>query len=272
MRLLLLLLLTTAGGGAFDGSIRWTRNLKQASELAQAANRPMLIDFWADWCAPCKVMDAEVYTNPALSEAFGQRVVAVRINFDMQPEIARKYNVQTIPHLVFTNSYGTELLRRRGLMDAKDLTAVVNALPADLSELNRLDRALQRNRNDFESLLAMGRHLRAEGFFESSSAFYSRAMKQPEAGRNPGKREFILRELGRDYLALKDARRAAQAFEKCLKDFPNSGDRPNLLLNLAESYILLEEKAKARKALDLLIADYPGSDAARKAQAVVALP
>jgi hypothetical protein len=141
-------------------------------------------------------MDKSVYTDTALADSVGRRIVAVRINFDMQPEIARKYNVQTIPHLVFADSYGTGLMRRHGLIEARELTSVVNALPADLSGLNRLDRRLQENRNDFEALLAMGGSLRASRFFESSSVYYARAVRQDEAKRNPAKREVILREMG----------------------------------------------------------------------------
>src|SRR3981081_1553087 len=98
MRLSFFLLLAVAWASADQGSIRWIKNLKQASEAAQEANRPMMIDFWAGWCAPCKVVDADVYTNPALTDAVGRRTVAVRINFDMQPEVSRQYNVRTIPH------------------------------------------------------------------------------------------------------------------------------------------------------------------------------
>src|SRR5262249_56083754 len=107
--------------------------------------------------------------------------VGVRINLDMQREVARKYNIRTIPHLVLTDSYGTELARLRGLVSVQELAAAVNALPPDLSELNRLDRNLQENHNDFESLLGMGQRLMAAGFWESGSSYYSRALRHNEA-------------------------------------------------------------------------------------------
>jgi thioredoxin-related protein len=241
VRFLAVLLLTGGAVRAADpGSIRWIKNLKQASEVAQEANRPMLIDFWADWCAPCKVMDAKVYTNSALAEAVGRTIVPVRINLDMQPEVARRYNVQTIPQVVFTDSYGTELMRRRGYVDVQGLSAALNTLPVDLSELNRVDRVLQASKNDFESLLEMGGRLKAAGFFDSSSVYYERALKQDEARKNSAKREFILEQMGLDYLELKDSKRAVQIFERCLKEFPSSERRPDAMLNLARAYLLGE--------------------------------
>ena len=217
----------------------------------------MMIDFWADWCQPCKMMDAEVYVDPALRNAVNRKIVAVRINFDIQKDLTRAYNVQAIPQLVFTNSLGTELIHHRGFLNAKDLTSVVNALPADVSELNRFDGVLQRDQNDFESLLAMSRMLRVSGFFESSSEYFRRAAGHEQARRSVKEREIILRELGLNYLELRDGRSAARTFERCLRDIPANESTPGCLLNLARAYTLDKQKAKAETTLKKLAADYP---------------
>jgi thiol-disulfide isomerase/thioredoxin len=261
---LFLLLVTTAAVDAEPG-IRWFKNLSQASAAAQETGRPMMIDFWADWCEPCKVMDATVYSDATLAKAVDQKIIAVRIHFDMQREIARKYNTTAIPYLAFTNSYGTELMHHRGFLGAHELIAVVNALPADVSELNRLDRLLQQDKNDFEALLAMGQQLRSAGFFESSSAYYQRAIKQDGAKKHPGQREFILREMGLNFLELKHGKQAARAFETCVKEFPKSENRPASLLNLAQAHLLEGQREKARKVLETLMVEYPQSEASRKA-------
>lgn len=265
----LCLLFGATAGRAEDGAIQWYKDLGQASEAARKKNQPMMIDFWADWCAPCKIMDAEVYSHPALRAAARQKIVAVRIHFDLQPELARKYNVEALPCLVFTNSYGTELLRHRGFLEAEDLTAVLRALPADLSEINRLDRILREDPNRFESLRAMGRQLRAAGFFGSSNGFYEKALQREEAKKDSAQREAILLEMGLNSLELHDGKQAAATFEKGLKEFPQSERRADLLLGLGQAYVLSEAPDKARKYLREIVAQYPNSATAETARKIL---
>jgi len=251
---------------AAEGGIHWYKDLDEAMAAAQQSNRPIMIDFWADWCGPCRIMDAEVYTDPALIAAFREKMIGVRIHFDLQPKVVRQFNVPALPYLVFTDSHGTELLHHRGMLEAADITAVIQAIPADLSEINRLDRALQEDKNHFPSLRDMGQRLRDLGFYEASNRFFEQALRRDEAKKDAAQRETILYSTALNSLALRDGKAAASALERCLKEFPRSVRRPDALLALGRAYLLQEDSNKARRSLNAVIAEFPQSSAAAQAR------
>lgn len=86
------------------------------TSVAQS-DRPVLIDFWAEWCGPCKML------NPVLKEIAteaGDRVTIAKINVDEEPELANRFRVQSIPTMiVFKN--GTEQSRLVGLAPKKKI-------------------------------------------------------------------------------------------------------------------------------------------------------
>ena len=249
-----------------DGEIHWYKNLEEAVAAAQQTNQPILIDFWADWCGPCKIMDAEVYTNPALVAVFREKMIGVRIHFDLQPEVARKYDVPALPYLVFTNSNGTELLTHRGLLEAQDMTTVINAFPADLTEINRLDRILQEDKNHFPAMRDMGERLREIGFYKASSGYFERALRHNDAKKDAVQREPILYSMALNSLALQDGAAAASALERCVKEFSKSPSKPDFLLGLGRAYLLMEDPKKAKRSLDALVREFPQSPAAQAAR------
>ncbi len=67
----------------------------EAKELI-ASNKPLLIDFYADWCGPCKMI-APVLEE--LSKQFAGQVEIVKVNVD-QEDLGREYGVMSIPNLV----------------------------------------------------------------------------------------------------------------------------------------------------------------------------
>jgi thioredoxin 1 len=57
-------------------------------------SKPVLVDFWADWCGPCKQM-APVLDK--LAEEHGDKIDVVKINTDQNPDTPRAYNVMSLP-------------------------------------------------------------------------------------------------------------------------------------------------------------------------------
>jgi thiol-disulfide isomerase/thioredoxin len=211
--------------------IRWYTDLKQASQAAQKANLPMFLDFWADWCPPCNVMDAEVYPDPQVIRAFANKAIAVRIHYDLQPDLVRKYNVPALPYLLFTNSYGTPLVHSRGLIEAGELARIIGAIPS-LVTINEIDRVLQRSSDDLTMLVAMARELRAAAFWEASNTFYDRALKHRLMRSDAALREAASYNVALNWLELQDGTKAAELLQRWLRDFPASARRKEALAAL----------------------------------------
>ena len=254
---------------ADSGGISWYKDIEQASAAAREANKPMLLDFWADWCVACWVMEKSVYAEAGVVEVVSKKFVPVQIDFDKQEKLARKYNVASLPTILFTDSYGTELFRHEGILDAEELTELLKALPGDVARINRLHQVLAEDKGNFEALEGLGRELREAGLYLRSNQYYSRALKTDPAKKEPRQREQILVAMGWNYIELRESKEAAKVFERCAKEFPNSESKPTFLLGLGQAYALADADDKARKFLNAVVSQYPDSDAARRAERIL---
>ncbi len=203
------------------GSIPWHTRIESARSAAVAANRPMLLEFWAGWCEPCDYMDAHVYSNAQVAEAM-KRVIPVRVDLDAQGRLARTYNVDSIPTLVFTDSHGNELLRYSGLLQAGPMVQLLRELPTDIARINRLSQAIAANRTDAAALSALGDELRRVSLYRASNSYFSRALGTSASGRRPDTVATILLAMGRNHLELKEHNAASTLFERCVREFPGT--------------------------------------------------
>ena len=78
---------------------------------------PLLIDFWAPWCGPCKMM-APVFSKAAA--ILKPKIRLIKINTEEQPGLAARNNIRSIPTIVLFNS-GKEKARQAGAIGEQDL-------------------------------------------------------------------------------------------------------------------------------------------------------
>ena len=89
-----------------------------------AGDKPVMIDFWASWCGPCRMLAPTV---EAVESEYEGRVVVAKCNVDDADEVAMQFRIRNIPPLLFFK--GGEMVNRLvGAVPKQDITAILDSL------------------------------------------------------------------------------------------------------------------------------------------------
>ena len=91
------------------------------SEVVENSSQPVLVDFWATWCGPCRMLGPIVDEFAEKQEA----VVVGKVSVDEQPALASRFGVMTIPTLILFKE-GKEVDKSIGLISQDELTKFAN--------------------------------------------------------------------------------------------------------------------------------------------------
>lgn len=112
------------GGSAAKTEIVWLTNFDAALAQARSEGKLVVIDFFATWCGPCKMMDRNTFTDANVQKRVAD-FVPLKIDVDRQPEIAQRYGIEGLPTTMVVDAEGKPVTSAVGYLDPERFLKVL---------------------------------------------------------------------------------------------------------------------------------------------------
>ena len=125
---------------------------EDAMAKAKKEKKELFVDFYADWCQPCKLMASEVFTLPEVGEYFNKNFVSIQMNVEA-PEnktIVQKYKVEILPTLLFINGKGEVVRTINGVMEPGALLHEAKVVRGDALSFEKLYEKVKKEKKNLD--------------------------------------------------------------------------------------------------------------------------
>lgn len=149
-KLILITLFLAPGNPAAAQLSFFEGTLQEAMAKARKEKKMLFIDFYADWCAPCKMMEKEVFTLPGIGDYFGQHFICCKIDADAPANKAavERYQVTALPTMLFTDAGGKVLRTLNGALPGDELLHEARVATGDALSFEQLYDKIKKNKKD----------------------------------------------------------------------------------------------------------------------------
>jgi thioredoxin-like negative regulator of GroEL len=230
-----------------EGALAWSTDIPQALARAGGEGRPVLVDVWAVWCAPCKELEATVYRDPEFVRLAADGFVPLKVDADVHETFLDRHRVDAFPTILVLDEHGREIVRREGLIGTADLMAMLRSIGGGYRAYME---SVQRD-DDPAALRSAAAFLREVGNAEGAIDVLRRG-QSAVAKAEPAVREPLELALAEARLDAGDDKAAAQAFETLAAEAADPAVREAALVGLVRSERARGRSEEAARALERL--------------------
>ena len=250
-------------------AIKWEKKFDEAIKKAQRAGKPLVVDFWAEWCGWCHRLDRTTYADPAVIRRAQDGFVAAKVNVEgsrRELEVAARYRVGArLPVILFLSPRGRQLFRVDGYQGPGQFPRTLEIARQVANRVIAWEVALEANPDDAGAALRLGRHLYEQEYYDDAQALLRRAVEH-DSGASVGER----RE-GRMLLAIlahltRDFDEAERLVKEALLLGPDADERPRLLFVLGRTYVSSGRQEEGVATFEVIVQQFPQSPMAQKAK------
>jgi thiol-disulfide isomerase/thioredoxin len=125
------------------GQVNWNYNYEKAISIAKVSGKLVFIDFYADWCGPCRKMDIDVWnTSEMTKESAG--LVMVKVDVDRYPEVASAYNISSIPRMILIDPFENRIDEITGYQNTGTMQRFLGSYPNEIYHIVAALKALEK--------------------------------------------------------------------------------------------------------------------------------
>ncbi|MEA3438125.1 MAG: thioredoxin family protein [Thermodesulfobacteriota bacterium] len=116
---------------AFSESIKWYSH-DEGIAVGSSEGKRIYINFHADWCAYCKVMEKGTFSNPAVISYLNKHFISIKVDTEKETKTTYKYGVNALPDNWFLFKNGEIIGRRKGYIPPDMFMKILKSIPEDI--------------------------------------------------------------------------------------------------------------------------------------------
>lgn len=262
---------SAAAPQATEQGIQWKEWSAKTFEQAGQSNMLVVMDVYAEWCGPCKLMDRTTFADGNVQRAMEQ-FVPVRVDADRQKDVTFAYQIQGLPTTIVLDAAKRMIARRSGYMAPAQFISFVAGARQKLSDAQGAVREATQKPKDGSRAFAAAQKLFEIQRFSEAAPWFRRAVEHLEVGTD----HHIRARVGWAVclLALSDFEEAVGELESLLQEFPDHDLAPAMRRTLPQALFLWAREEQAaggehKKADNLyrrLVEKFPDSQLAELAR------